>query len=54
MAANIEAQGLETAIEILAFDNEVVSLEMSGIDIIEYIKVNSPLFPVVEGRIVGN
>lgn len=41
---------LETAVEIMAFDNEVVSLEMSGLEIIEMLEHAVSDYPAVEGK----
>lgn len=41
---------LETAVEILAFDNEVVSLEMSGLDIIKMLEHAVSDYPEVSGK----
>ncbi|MFN2363393.1 MAG: 5'-nucleotidase C-terminal domain-containing protein, partial [Halarsenatibacteraceae bacterium] len=41
---------LETAMAILAFDNEVVSLEMSGLDIIKMLEHAVSEYPAVAGK----
>lgn len=41
---------LEEAIEIMAFDNEVVTLEMSGLEIIEMLEHGVSEYPAVAGK----